>query len=79
MVHAQKSNFSLLCNLILFYKFSNYCINPANYDFPKNQTEMDIKSLNYGLANFDNFLMSFATNMNYFTLTGWSSINDIVK
>lgn len=54
-------------------------MNPANYDFPKNQTEMDIKSLNYGLANFDNFLMSFATNMNYFTLTGWSSINDIVE
>lgn len=69
----------LIKNIYNIILNSNYCINPADYDFPKNSSEMDIIELNYGLGNFDNFLMSFSTNMNYFTLTGWNSINIIVK
>ena len=74
---AQKGK--ILSLLICSIKRRSYCGNPSQYGLEINKEEYtDNSDLHYGIFNFDNFAHSLFTGMSLLSITGWSSINDIV-
>ncbi len=65
--------------MCLFVLISLYCINPSDFDFPKDEIEAQIANLNFDVMNFDTIYNSLLTNLTFLTFTGWGMITTIVN